>query len=318
MKTNTHKTKNKNEIPVFYAIDENFAPFLNVAITSLLDHASSNNYYKIHILHHNLRDADRKILEEYNSDICSIIFIDVEKELNNVAEKLTLRDYYTNTIYYRLFIETLCPNYDKVVYLDADTILLDDVANLYNHDVKNYLAGVIMEDVMNNYDVFGTYSERVLGIHRTKYFNSGILVLNLKKFREEKIRDKFLDILNKFRFVLAPDQDYLNLLCKDKVLYIEHGWNRAPIPNTELTRNKLKLVHYKITWKPWKYDNVMYGEYFWHYATKTKYYDLLKQMQENYSDEQKQKDVEMFNNLVRIATEEINNPNNYYNTLNRY
>lgn len=58
--------------------------------------------------------------------------------------------------------------------------------------------------------------------------------------------------------------------------------------------------------KPWKYENVLYEEYFWKYAKETEYYDDLLKMRENYTDEMKQKDIEggkvLLENSVRIAS----------------
>lgn len=90
------------------------------------------------------------------------------------------------------------------------------VADLYNHQLNDKYLGVIKDDVVNSYEEFRRYSKDGLGIPAYKYFNSGILVMNLKKFREEKVYHQFLNLLSKVKFIIAPDQDYLNVICHDR------------------------------------------------------------------------------------------------------
>ncbi len=311
------KVKHQKEIPIVFAIDENYAPYLCVTLQSILDNASRKNFYKIHILHHNLRQEDKEIIDRFQKSNCSITYIDVKNQLMQLGDALPLRDYFTKTTYYRLFTQTLCPQYDKILYLDSDLVALKDVAELYDHDLGDNLVGAVVEDVMQNFDVFGSFVEKSLGIRREKYFNAGVLLMNLKKFREEDILMQFYGMLKKYTFPVTQDQDYLNVLCKDKVLYIDSVWNRAPIPGTEIAYNELKLVHYKMSWKPWKYPDVMYGEHFWHYAGKVPYYSFLLEAANNYTEEKRRQDIISFNLLVELAIKESDDANNYFNLVTR-
>lgn len=311
------REKKLNEIPIVFAIDENYAPYLCVTLQSILDNASRKNFYNIYIFHHDLRQEDKNIIDNFQRTNCAINYIDVKSELSQLKGSFPLRDYFTKTTYYRLFAQTLCPQYDKILYLDSDIVVLTDIAKLYNYDITDYLVGAVEEDVMQNFDVFGSFVEKSLGIKRKKYFNAGVLVMNLKKFREEDILLKFYGMLKKYAFPVTQDQDYLNVLCKDKVLYIDSSWNRAPIPGTQLKKEELNLVHYKISWKPWKYRDVMYGEYFWHYACKIPYFDFLTETVNGYTEEKRKQDVISFNNLVELALKESDDENNYFNMITR-
>ncbi len=302
----------KNIIPIYFAIDDNYAPYLVVTMQSIMENANKENFYKFHILNTFLSERNYNEIAKYNTEISSVEFIDVTTYMDSFGDKLHLRDYYTNTTYYRMFLPSIASQYDKILYLDSDIILVDDVANLFNHEIGDNLVGAIVEDVMTNMDIFGNYVERALGINRFKYFNAGILVMNTKMFRQMEIEDKFMELITAFKFELVQDEDYLNVLCKGRIQFLDEGWNRAPIPGTELPLEKLHLIHYKIAWKPWKYADVIYQDIFWKYAANTDYYQELLNARDNYSDQDK--DQQGLENLIRLANRDSECPNNYRNT----
>ena len=124
--------KIKQEIPIFFSCDDAYVPYLTVAIRSLIDHTSKENDYSIVVLNTGLSIQNQKELKQMATENVKINFEDVSKsmeEINNEL-KLRLRDYYSIAIYYRLFIPSLFPIYEKAIYLDADMVILDDVAKL--------------------------------------------------------------------------------------------------------------------------------------------------------------------------------------------
>ena len=159
------------------------------------------------------------------------------------------------------------------------------------------------EEVITDIDVFGRYSEAVLNVPRLQYFNAGIMVMNLEEMRKFHIEERFAEILLERTFSVAQDQDYLNVLCKDRIAYISKWWNKTPMPDSDESRTP-HIVHYKINFKPWRYDNIPYAKYFWEYVEKTKYYDYFKNVKENYTDNEKQRDAMQYDNLVKLAVEE--------------
>lgn len=309
------KKKNERIIPLIFATDDNYFPFLTIALQSIVKNCDKSYKYKVYILQTKISESNKSILTKQESENLSIEYVDVTKQLDNVGTALHLRDYYTNTIYYRLFIPTLFPQYDKVLYLDCDIILKDDIAKLFNTNINDYLMGVIQEDVMNYYDVFGKYAEKALGVERTRYFNSGILLMNLKYCRKFRLENKFVSLLKQFRFIVAPDQDYLNVLCKDKVLYLDRGWNKSPLVQKDFNEESLKLIHYKMEMKPWHKDGVRYGEYFWNEAKNSDYYNMLLEMKNNYTQKDIENEKVTMSNLMEKAKQDSYNKDNYINTL---
>ena len=75
-----------------------------------------------------------------------------------------LRDYYSKTTYYRLFIAEMFTEYTKAVYIDSDTIVQGDISEFFNTDIKDAYVGACHEQVMIQMDVFGNYVEKVIGV----------------------------------------------------------------------------------------------------------------------------------------------------------
>lgn len=308
--------KNKKEIPLVFALDDNYAPFLSVALKSILDNANSENFYSVYLLNTHLKEDIKAKLSEFNCESMKIQFVDVAMRMEKInKDKIHLRDYYTQAIYYRIFIPSIFPQYDKILYVDCDVVLLDDIANLYNLDPEDNIFIAVHEETMSHINLFGEYSERFLGVERNRYFNSGILLINCKAYKKANIEERFIALMHRQKFEVAPDQDYLNVLCKDKVKYAPIGWNKTPFPDLEFDEREVKLVHYKLNFKPWRYSNVKYGCYFWKYAKETPFYDELIKMFNDWSDLDKANDDNAFVALKKTAVKYTNNPCNYKNSF---
>ena len=85
-----------------------------------------------------MQEENKKKLAKYESKNVKIEFVDLNYYIQKIQDKLYTRDYYTNTTYFRLFIPNLYPQYDKVIYLDGDTVVLGDISELYNIDMGEY------------------------------------------------------------------------------------------------------------------------------------------------------------------------------------
>lgn len=311
--TNTNK-----EIPIFFATDDNYAPFLAVCLKSMLDKASKDYFYKIYVLTTNLAPEYQEGVKKSCTPNSSIEFISLKNELDKIQDLFHLRDYYSKETYYRFFIPDLFPNYEKVLYVDCDIIFRDDVSKLYNTDIKDYFVAAAVEEVMQTVPVFGEYVEKFLGVKRENYFNAGVLLINNKRFLKFKIAEKFVELSKQYTFRVTQDEDYLNVLCKDRVKYLDLGWNKTAYKNPDFDDKDLKLIHYKINWKPWHYKDTLYEEYFWEYAKQTEYYEKILKMRDDYTQELKDRDQKQYENLVQMAITDSNDPNNYCNTVVKF
>ena len=293
------KTPNR-VIPIFFAVDDNYAPYLAVAMRSLIDNASPDYQYNIYILIEKLSQESLANLKAMATDNVSVETIDVCAKLDALSDMLHLRDYYTKTTYYRFFIPALFPQYGRGIYLDCDIVVTGDVAQLYNVPLGDRMLAAAPEEVMGIVDVFGTYVEAVLDIPRSEYFSAGILVMNLEKMRRVALEEQFVELLGHRTFRVTQDQDYLNVLCRGDVLLLDTSWNKTACHEAGEVES-VNIVHYKINWKPWHYRGVRFEDDFWQYADKTPYADHLYAQREGYSPDRKANDALQYENLVALA-----------------
>ena len=303
----------KGVVPIFFATDDNYLPFLSITLESMWENSSREYDYEMYVLHSGIRqDYQEKILRYNNKEGFKISFVDVTESLEDIKEGLHMRDYYTATTYFRVFIASLFPQYDKALYLDCDTVILGDISELYNLDLgSNMLAGAPCEGV-NSFDVYKRYVSQVDGLNPDYFFNAGVLLLNLKAFREEGFYQQFADLLRKYKFTVIQDEDYLNVLCQDRVLRLPRAWNKSPVAPDVLPREELRIVHYLMTWKPWRYTDIPYQEYFWEYAQRTEFYDYIKGLQDNATVADQEKDKVVEANLKALAESEISRADGYF------
>ena len=297
--------KTTKEIPIFFAVDDGYSPFLAVAIQSLIDNASAEYTYLIKILNTDISEENKRKIGKYERENVDIEFVDLNYYIQKVKDKLYTRDYYSKTTYFRLFLPNLYPQYDKVLYLDSDIVILDDIAKLYNTDMGDNLVAAAPDDVIQSMPVFQDYVEKVVGVADSRrYFNAGILLMNLHELRRFKFQEKFVYLLEKIKFAVAQDQDYLNRLCKGRVKLLDRTWDRMPIPDPKIKTEDVKLVHYNLAFKPWHFEDILYKEFFWMYAQETEYFEDIQRIKENFTEEDRIRGEESHKKLIKLAKKE--------------
>ena len=258
------------KIHIFYACDDNFVKFTIVSFFSMKKNASRDKQYHIHVLHTNIKPETQERMLKLADECFTVTFDNVSDYLNDLCEKLPLRDYYSNTTYYRMFIADMYPELDKAIYIDSDTVVTGDISELYGYDITEYDVAACHEQAMVQADVYGTYVEKCLGIDRNAYFNAGILLINCKKFREKKVLEDFVRLLGIYDFRVTQDEDYLNIICRDHVLWLPQTWNTEMFGELLYPIEEANIVHYIMTSKPWHYEDCRHGDLFWSYADSLK------------------------------------------------
>ena len=264
------------EIPIFFSTDDNYIPYLDVAVSSLIANASRDYSYRIIVLNTGLRSDNIAKVKQNERPGFAIDFIDISKRIEKIRSHFKNIYHFSIVTYYRLFIASLFPQYDKILYLDCDIVVLGDVAELYHTDLGQNILGAVTDQYVCNTMEFRLYAEKAIGVDPDTYFNAGILVISLDQFRKNRIEQKFIRLITEYDFdLLDPDQAYLNYLCFGKTHMLPNGWNKAPMALP--CEGKKNIVHYALYKKPWQYDDVMDGEYFWHYAEKSPFYAQILQ-----------------------------------------
>ncbi len=300
-------------IPIFYACDDNFVKYTVVSLHSMLKNAAKDRFYRIYILHTVISEEMSARLYELEADNVKIELVNVSEYLEKIAHRLPVRDYYTKTTYFRLFIADMFPEYDKALYVDSDTVITADISKLYDTEIGDCYVGACHEQAMVQIDVFGRYCEEVVGISRNEFFNAGILLINTRAFRERRLFDEFIRYLGIYDFVVTQDEDYLNVICKGKVFWLDQRWNTAvmggfvyPYADTDAY-----ILHYIMVNKPWHYEECRSADIFWRYAKETSVYATLREELLCYTDAERERDRISGENLKSLAISEINKEDNF-------
>ena len=109
----------KKVIPIFYACDDNFVKYTIVSLYSIIKNASKDRLYKVYILHTGITEGMMEKVYELKNENFDVEFTDVSDYLYSISDKLPIRDYYSKTTYYRMFIAEMFPELDKAIYIDC-------------------------------------------------------------------------------------------------------------------------------------------------------------------------------------------------------
>lgn len=167
--------------------------------------------------HQELQFPAKRRLEDLveGSERAAIRFIDVGNAFSGAFEIRNI----TVPTYYRLLLPDLLPEFDRVLYLDVDTVIVRDISPLFHIDLgESLLAGV--KGIYPNRDHSRLQS---LGIEPGSYVNAGVLLMNLDAMRRENLQQRFLELARRdFTF---QDQDILNLTCQGRIRYLPPAFN---------------------------------------------------------------------------------------------
>lgn len=270
-----------NIIPVVYSTDINYAICTSVSITSLLKNASKITLYDIYVLiPHDFPDKYKLIFLNFEKKYrCKISFIEMEDYFNNFPNKIA---HTTNQAYYRLVISNLITIYNKVIYLDGDTIIREDLSELYTYDIgDNYYGGVIHP--LYYFENWKGHCKLLNIDDLHSYINSGVLVVNINKINEDKLVDVFLDkIKNDYP---AIDQDVINSVCYKKIAGLPFKYNVLPKCLEFLKNEKISelydyesfyrdfknpsIIHFADRIKPWNNKSMLFADEWWRYYSKS-------------------------------------------------
>lgn len=290
----------QNNISVVLSANDYYVPYLSTILQSLKDNSSTQFNYDIIVLNTDISEKNQKILKEqvFSKNI-SLRFFNVARQMNKY-KNLPLRGHFKVETYFRILMPELLPHYDKILYLDSDMVILTDVSTLYNTELDGFLLAACRDaDTAGLYNGFEpnkkNYMDNILKIKNPySYFQAGTILFNLNEFRKTYSVKEIMDFATSYQWELL-DQDVLNYIAQDKTKYVDMSWNvmmdwqeirinqiigRAPIYLYEeymQARKTPKIVHYAGPDKPWEIPYSDFATYFWQYARKTPYYEIIMQ-----------------------------------------
>ncbi|MDY2867842.1 MAG: DUF4422 domain-containing protein [Mesosutterella sp.] len=294
---------------ICFATDSKYAKYLSVSLSSLARNSDPRSFYDILILGKSISADDKRKLSQIQGIYpnVSVRFINVKPYLENKTEILKFGNnyHYSEGIYYRYLIPEIFSSYKNVLYLDCDTIILDDVNNILNLDLNDYPIAAVKDIERRRWlkspksSKWTLEFDQSIGISDSyNYFNSGVCVFNVPKLIEMNISQDLFSktaIYNGNKDHWYGDQDILNSIFFGKVKFLDFSWNVMIVLlnkvndfNIELDANSLKefsaslaspkILHYCDSEKPWKSDNCKMSDIWWKYAENSPYYlELLKE-----------------------------------------
>lgn len=290
-------------IPITFSSSNYFAPYLGVTIKSLINNCDKNYNYDFIIFTKDMDEFNKKTL----SNICkgenfSIRFVNLSKIFNEL--KLYTPGHVTIETYFRLVIPEYMKNYKKILFLDSDLLLKEDIKELYEYDLSNYALAACEECLMSalvgiHGDKAKKYMIEKLHLKNIdKYFQAGVMLLNIEQFKKNNYCEILLNMVNTFDYNIV-DQDAMNELLNDKILWLPNEWNYPPLQKhmkefkylenmSKYIRRKYlavkrpKIIHFADRGKPWFDPTEDYATDWWEIAKTTTYYEeILKRMCEN-------------------------------------
>ena len=253
-------------INIILASNDNYAQPLGVALYSILDNFKSKKHtLKITVL-------DGGIVKENKAKILAIgstfnTEIDFREISNDDFKDFPLVQYFSIVMYYRLLIPTFFKGRaDKVIYIDCDTLTLGNIATLYEHDIQGFYLGAVRDFVESSVLTLNCPFYKDI----KKYFNSGVLLLNIQKMNEDNFVQKSFDFLKEHSSALLyPDQDALNYLCIDNWFELDREWNTQLDRSAEKIEPQPSVLHYTTDFKPWyRFYHNYYQKYYMSYLKK--------------------------------------------------
>lgn len=305
--TGVNPLKQGKVVPVFITINGAYAPYAAAAIHSLTEHVDPKRYYRVIILHDGLNFVSRIRLRSLVTKNVAIQFKKMTRSLylKAIIAYCTRRqkgagDFFSSAVYYyRAFIPMLFPLYKKAIYIDSDTILRGDIGELFDIDLEDKALAAVVDKKVAVIPEFRGYVEKALGIPAEEYVNSGVQLMNLKKMRKVKYLSTMIELIREFDAdLVAPDQDYLNLILKGDIMHLSPNWNAEP--EKDLARN-VKLVHFNLFNKPWHYKDVPCERIFWKAAKGTGFFGDLKRQQSAFDEEKQRADHAKVEALIQKA-----------------
>ena len=222
---------------IVFITDNKYVVPTVVAITSLIANKEKSHFYNVHIITTNLTFYNRHLLKRLNTETVDIDIIDKSDLVCQYAH-IDQNRHVTPSALLKFFLPDIFPNLNKILYLDSDIILQKGFEDIFNTELGNSYAAVVK-------DILCKLNRKHMikfNINNDFYFNTGVLLLNLKKMREENIAQKLIDyrINNKNYFM---DQDTFNAVIGSNVKYISYKYNFLNYYLEKLSPKELSIFY---------------------------------------------------------------------------
>ncbi|MCR4842744.1 MAG: glycosyltransferase family 8 protein [Eubacterium sp.] len=273
---------------VAMAINERYVPYTYVMLKSLFQ-KNEDAHVHVYLLHCDVSRESADILsglaESFGGDLTEVR-IDVAR----LDERLPRTQHWPVEIYYRLLMPDIMPEgVDRVLYMDADIVVLKSLRDFYQTEFGDNLIIGCWDLALNNLSEEDFLRERPVQLkesfHSRNYINSGVLLINLEELRKKYRLEDYIDMAKSLDFkISAPDQDLINLVHEDAIGHVDEwkynclSWIAANNGfDYERVAREVAILHYAGN-GPWRGgDHVHYEleRFWWEVAMDTPYANNL-------------------------------------------
>lgn len=207
-----------------YHSSDLFAPVLATSMASLYENNKLADEIEVYVFETSINKKNRERLyaltNQYHRKLHFIKMPDVNAEMNLGLKDVGKKGWFFNS-YCKLYLDQLLPNtIEKVIYLDSDVLVVGDLTNLWNYDLKGKCAAAVV-------DCLGEKYYNLLGLNKnSKYYNSGVILEDLNAWREQKIGDKVRKyIAENGGYVFFMEQTAFNGGLQDGIVMLHPKYN---------------------------------------------------------------------------------------------
>lgn len=291
----------KNNIVIASNFNDGYVPIFSIFLQSVIEHASPENNYDIFVLGNDITEKSQRMLK---SIICgrknfSLRFLKSDWTLRGIKKEVKIACY-TDDLYYRIVIPYILQNFDKILVVDADMVCREDIANLYNEDVSDYMAAgvkdVVFMGYLNGMDPTRlSYCKSYMKLTNPyNYINTGTLLFNATKFKKKYSLSELKEFISlHMSSVKIWEQDMLNMLLQNDIKFLPAKWNCYTKTNDFVARcldvapcaavqewkaardSNAGIIHYAASPKPWFDPSSDFADLFWIMARKTPFYEEI-------------------------------------------
>ena len=286
-------------LPIVFTCDDNYFKYTATVIQSIISNLKSSIQYEINILSEYISEENKTkaflLIKNYKN--VKLKFVDLK---NIDASKFYLNSYMNASTYYRFFIPELFQKYNRILYLDSDLIIDNDISFYASIDFDNKVAitspSIYVQRILKEQSdpkfTLEYYNNILKMTDVSQYFNAGVMLLNLSKMRTENIDKKLFTSLDEIKEPIFQDQDLFNSVFyrNGGVKMISNEFNNPITYKINYRRifvNALKInllnkkrnnwftiYHYVGKTKPWQ-EKKTDSSLFFYYAAKTNFINSI-------------------------------------------
>ncbi len=293
----------ENKQAIVFCLNNNFVKYFGVTLFSLIENSSEEKSYDIVVINRDITEKNKKRLLKLLPDNFSLRFFNIDEFIKSSFKDISLPtngSYWSIDTYYRIFIPLIMQGYEKVLYLDSDTIInrnLDEIFNI-DFDNKKVMAcrdTFVIKSHRQKDNMRLDYIKNTLKIKNIQdYVNTGVMLLNISAIDPEKYFNDLIEIFNNVKTFLYADQEILNSIfygqikflpfeynCQIGYIFRSKGYEDSLLEEYKTNflnaqKNPI-IIHYTTDIKPWNCLSEFYQteltDIYWHYARKTVFYE---------------------------------------------